>query len=140
MVSFRKLIEVALDQNGAESAETHDLRSSLDRAGRRRSNAGDVLVHIGGFQTVGRNEGVDVEAAGLRASALCAKDRSHVDMADCSRRNPWKDVLDLIVRQRRMLRSAQDSEYVRSRSPTFLMPDQSEIDLDSAPSASYTGN
>jgi hypothetical protein len=28
-----------------------------------------------------------------------------------------------------MLRSAQEGEYVRSRSPTFLMPDQGEIDL-----------
>jgi hypothetical protein len=61
-------------------------------------------------------------------------------MADCSGRNPWKDVLDLIVRQRRTLRSAQDSEYVRGRSPTLLMPDQSEIDLESPLSPSYTGN
>ena len=129
IVSFRKLIEIALDQNGAESAETHDLRSCLDRAGRRPSNAGDVLVHVGGFQTVGRNERVDVEAARLRAPALRTDDRSDVDMTDGSGRNPWKDVLDLIVRQRRTLRSAQDSEYVRSRSPTLLMPDQSEIDV-----------
>ncbi len=81
-------------------------------------------MRVGGFQTVGRNEGVDVEAARLRAG-----DRSDLDMADCSGRNPWKDVLDLVVRQRRMLRSAQDSEYVRSRSPTLLMPDQGEIDF-----------
>jgi hypothetical protein len=134
-VSFRKLIEVALDQNGAESAETYYLRSCLDRAGRRRSNAGDVLVHVGGFQTVGRNEGVDVESAGLRAD-----DRSDVDMTDGSGRNPRKDVLDLVVGQRRMLRSAQDSQYVRSRSPTLLMPDQSEIDVDRRPSPGYTGN
>jgi hypothetical protein len=92
-------------------------------------------VHVGGFQTVGRNEGVDVEAAGFRAD-----DRSDVDMADSSGRNPWKDVLDLIVRQRRTLGSAQDREYLRSRSPTLLMPDQSEIELVRRPSPGYTGN
>ncbi len=81
-------------------------------------------MHVGGFQTVGRNEGVDVEAARLRAG-----DRSDLDMADRSGRNPWKDVLDLVVRQRRMLRPAQDSEHVRSRSPTLLMPDQGEIEF-----------
>src|SRR5712692_5994138 len=149
-------MKVALDQNGAESAETHDFRSCLDRAGRRPSNPGDVVVHVRGFQTVGRNEGVDVEAARLcsddpRAGKLCAgnlriedrgiedrgiedrgiEDRADLDMADRSGRNPWKDVLDFVVRQRRMLRPAQDSEYVRSRPPTLLMPDQSEIDLHS---------
>src|SRR5439155_2282102 len=72
--SFRKLIEVALDQNGAESAETHDLGSCLDGTGRRLSNAGDVLLHVGGFQSVGRNEGVDVQAARLGAPALRADD------------------------------------------------------------------
>jgi hypothetical protein len=90
---------------------------------------------VSGFQTVGRNEGVDVEAARIPAG-----DRSGLDMADRSGRNPWKDVLDLVVRQRRMLRSAQDSEYVRGRSPTLLMPEQGEIDLDSPPSPGYTGN
>src|SRR5438046_2759063 len=104
MVSFRKLIEVALDQNGAESAETHDLRSCLDRAGRRPSNAGDVLVHVGGFQTIGRNEGVDVEATRLRPH-----DRFDVDMADCSGGNPWKDVLELVVRQPRTLRDRKST-------------------------------
>ena len=135
-LSLRKLIEVALDQNGAESAETHDLRSCLDRTGRRRSNPGDVLVHVRGFQTVGRNEGVDVEAASFRTADrriadLRIKDRAHLDMADHSGRNPRKDIPDLIVRQTRTLRSAQDSEYVRSRSPTLLMSDQSEIDVHS---------
>jgi hypothetical protein len=61
-------------------------------------------------------------------------------MADRSWRNPGKDILDLVIRQRRTLRSAQDSEHVRSRSPTLLMSDQSEIDLDSPPAPSYTGN
>ncbi|MBZ5603795.1 MAG: hypothetical protein LAO79_15960 [Acidobacteriia bacterium] len=132
---MRKLIEVALDQNGAESAETHDLRSCLDRAGRRLSNTGDVFVHVGGFQAVGRNEGVDVQAARLRAD-----NRTNVDMADCSGRNPRKNVLDLIVRQWRTLGSAQDSKYVCSCSPTLLMADQSEIDVDRPRSRIYTGN
>jgi hypothetical protein len=45
-----------------------------------------------------------------------------------------------VVRQRHTLRSAQDSEYVRGRSPTFLMPDQSEIEAHRPRSRSYTGN
>jgi hypothetical protein len=97
-------------------------------------------VHVGGFQTVGRNEGVDIEAAGFCSVDLRADYRADLDVADCSGRNPGKDVPDLIVRQRRTLRSAQDSEYVRSRSPTLLMPDQGEIDFDGRPSSSYTGN
>ena len=82
-MSFRKLIEVAFDQNGAESAETHNLRACLNRAGRRRSNAGDVFEHVGGFQTVGGNEGVDVEAAGF-----CIHARTDLNMADGPGRNP----------------------------------------------------
>src|SRR5712671_308359 len=65
-VSFGKLIEVALDENGTESAETHDLCSGLNRAGRRCSNAGEVFARVACVQAVGRNEGVDVEAARLR--------------------------------------------------------------------------
>src|SRR5208282_4912744 len=132
--SFRKLIEVALYQNGAESPETHDLRSRLDRASRRRSNPRDVLMHIGGFQAVGRNKGVDVKSARLRPHALRTNNRAHLDMADRSGRNPWKDVSDLIVRQRGTLPSAQHRKHVRGRSPTLLMPDQSEIDVHSPPS------
>jgi hypothetical protein len=37
-----------------------------------------------------------------------------------------------------MLRSAQHSEYVRSRSPTLLMANQGEVDLDSP--TGYTGS
>src|SRR6202030_2218314 len=114
IASFRKLIEVALDENGAESAETYDLRSCLDRTGRRLANAGDVLVHVGSFQTVGRNEGIDVDAVRFRVD-----NRSDVDMADCSGGNPGKDVLDLIVGQRRTLGSAQHRDYVGGRPPTF---------------------
>jgi hypothetical protein len=32
-----------------------------------------------------------------------------------------------------MLRTAQDREHVRSRSPTFLMPDEGEIELSPSP-------
>src|SRR5439155_1365093 len=123
--SFWKLIEVALDQNGAESAEAHDLSACLDGAGRRASNASDVFMHVGGFQTVGRNERVNVEATRLGSG-----NRSDVDMADRSGWNPGKDVLNLMVRQRGAVRPAQDSDYVRSGFPTFLMPDESKIDVD----------
>ena len=92
-------------------------------------------MHVGGFQTVGRNEGVDVEPARLRAG-----DRSDVDMADGSGRNPGKDVLDLVVGQRGTLGSAQDRDHVRGRSPTFLMADESEIDIDGLPWRGYTGS
>ena len=125
IVFFRKLVEIAFDQNGAESAEAHDFGSGLDRAGRGRSDASEVLVHIGGFQTVGRNETVDVQAARVSSSP-----RFDVDMADRSRRDPGKDVLDLVVGERCKFPSAQDSEDVRRRSPTLLMADQREIDLD----------
>jgi hypothetical protein len=60
IVSFRKLVEVALNQDGAESAETHDPRSGLNRACRGRSHAADILVHVRGLETVWGNEGVDV--------------------------------------------------------------------------------
>jgi hypothetical protein len=134
-VSFWKLIEVAFNQNGAESAETHYSRSGLNRAGRCVSHASDVLVHMSGLQTVRRNESVDVEAARLRTD-----DRSDLHMAHCSGGNPGKDVFDLIVGQSDTLGSAQDSENVRSRSPALLMPDQSEIDVDRPLSPGYTGN
>jgi len=55
-------------------------------------------------------------------------------VTDCPGRDPWQDVPDLVVRQRRTLGSAQDCEHIRSRSPTFLMSDQGEIYF------GYTGN
>jgi hypothetical protein len=61
-------------------------------------------------------------------------------MAYHSGRNPWKDILNLVVRQRRTLGSAKDSKYVRSRAPTLLMPDQREIGVDRPRSRSYTGS
>src|SRR5262249_33846983 len=132
---FRKLIEIAFNQDRTESAETYNLRPRLDRAGRCSADPGDVLVHVGRFQTIGRNKRVDVNAARLHPL-----DRSDIDMTECSRRNPRKDVLDLIVRQRRMLRSAHDSQHLRSRCPALLMSDQREIDLNRPPSPGYTGN
>jgi hypothetical protein len=134
-VSFGELIEIAFDQNGAESAEAHDLCSCVDRAGSRRSNAGDVLVHMASFQTVGRNEGVDVEAAGDGAGGS-----GDLYVADWSGRNPGKDVLDLVVGQRRVRGTAQESEHVGGRSPTFLVADQSEIDVAGRLWLGYTGN
>jgi hypothetical protein len=61
-------------------------------------------------------------------------------MADWSGRNPREDVLDFVVGNGCTVRSAQDRDYVGSGSPTFLMTDQGEIDIDRAPSAGYTGN
>jgi len=49
LVPLRKVIEIALYENGAESAEAYNLRSGLDRAGRGASNASDVLMHVRGF-------------------------------------------------------------------------------------------
>ena len=49
-------------------------------------------------------------------------------MAHHSGRNPGKDVLELVVRKRCVLRSAQCGENIRGRSPTLRMPDESEID------------
>lgn len=90
---------------------------------------------MGSVETVGRNKAIDVDAA-----RPCACDRCDLDMANCSGRNPWKDVLDLIVRQGRILRTAQDREYLRSCSPRFQMPDQGEIEIDRLTSRGYTGN
>jgi hypothetical protein len=104
------------------------------RTGRRLANAGDVLVHVGSFQTVGGNEGVDVEAARVRAD-----NRADLDMTNGSGRNPGKDVLDLVVRNRRTLRSAQHRDYVGSGPPTFLMADEGEIER-GLPWRVYTGS
>src|ERR1700733_9794585 len=59
-------------------------------------------------------------------------------MADRPGRDPGQNVFDLVVGQRRVLRPAQDRQHVRSRLPTFLMPDEGEIDR--SPSPGYTGN
>ena len=68
-----------------------------------------------------RNEGVDVHSACPRTT------HPNVDVANGSGRNPGKNVPDLVVRKRRMLRSTQDRDYGRGRLPTLLMPDQREI-------------
>jgi hypothetical protein len=54
-------------------------------------------------------------------------------MTDGAGRNPGKDVFDFVVGQRRVLRPAQYREHVRSRTPTFLVPNQGEIDLGRSP-------
>jgi hypothetical protein len=135
MVPFGKLIEVAFDQNGTESAEAHDFRSGLDRAGCRFADASDAFVHVRGFEAVGWNEGVNVDAVSGRAG--CGGD---VNVADGSGRNPREDIPDLLVRQRRVLWSAQHTDYGGGGSPTFLMADQSEIDVGRLRLRSYTGN
>src|SRR3954454_616365 len=66
---------------------------------------------------------------------LGVRDRFHRHPADSPGRNPWKDVLDLIVRQRLVLRSAQSGEHLGRRAPTLRMSDQCEIDL-----RRYTGS
>ena len=126
---FRKLIEVTLDQDGTETTETHNLCGCVDRTARCRANTSDVVAHVGVFKTVRSNERVDVKAACFRA---CSE--NHFDVTDCPGRDPWQDVADLVVGPRRALRSPQYCEDVRSRAPTLLMPDQSEIN------SSYTGN
>src|SRR5262249_36496202 len=73
---------------------------------------------------------VDVEAARLRVG-----DRFHLELADRARRNPRKDVSDLVVRHRRSLRSAQRGEHICRGSPGLGMSDQSEVDL-----RRYTGS
>jgi hypothetical protein len=61
-------------------------------------------------------------------------------MADSSGRDPGKDVLDLVVGQRRVLGPAEDADYIGGGSPTFLMADESEIDITRWRPRSYTGN
>jgi hypothetical protein len=61
-------------------------------------------------------------------------------MADSSGRDPGKDVLDLIVGQRRVLWTAQEADYIGSGSPTFLMADESEINVERSRLRSYTGS
>jgi hypothetical protein len=58
-----------------------------------------------------------------------AGDGCNFDVTDCPGRDPGQDVPDLVIRQRCTLGSTKNSEHVGSRTPTFLMPDQSEIDL-----------
>jgi hypothetical protein len=68
---------------------------------------------------------------------LRAANRIYLDMADRSRRNPRNNFPDLVLRQRRVLRSAQNGKNLRSRSPAFLVPDQREVQ-GAAPA--YTGS
>jgi len=67
-VSFRKLIEITLDEDGTETTETYDLRSCFDGASRCPANASGIVAQVGVFETVGRNEGVDIKAVRLGAT------------------------------------------------------------------------
>ena len=121
---LRELIEVALDEDGTETAETYDLRARFDGAGRRPANACGVVAQIGVCETVGRDEGVDIKTARFRAGDGC-----NFDVTDCPGRDPGQNVPDLVIRQRRTLGSTKNREYIGSRSPTFLVPDQGKIDF-----------
>ena len=93
-------------------------------------------MHVRGSQTIGRYERVDVNAA--RFHADCG---AYFNVADGPRRNPWQNVLDLVVGQRRKVRSAQNGDDVCGRSPTLLMPDEGEINrFDRSRTRGYTGN
>jgi hypothetical protein len=123
------MIEVAFDENRAETAETHNFRACLDGAGRRSPNTSKVLPRGSIAEAIRRYEGVNVYTTHLRTAR-----RSDLNMANGAGRNPWQDVSDLLIGQRDMAGSAQDCEYVRSRSPAFLMTDEGEIKF------GYTGN
>jgi hypothetical protein len=121
---LRELIEVALDEDGTEPAETCDPCARFDGAGRRPAYACSIISQMGICETVGRDEGVDIETMRFRAGDGC-----NFDVTDCPGRDPGQDVPDLVIRQRRTLGSTKDREYIGSRTPTFLMPDQSKIDF-----------
>jgi hypothetical protein len=60
--------------------------------------------------------------------------RCKLNMTNGAGWNPRQDVPYFLFRQWGMPGSAQGCEYVRSRSPAFLMTDEGEIDF------GYTGN
>jgi hypothetical protein len=126
---LRKLIDISFDENGAETAETHDFRTCFDSAGRRAPYTSKVVVHGNVAEAVRRYEGINVNTARRHATR-----RGDLDMTDGARWNPRQDAAYFLFRQWGMPGSAQDCEYVRSRSPTFLMTDEGEIDF------VYTGN
>jgi hypothetical protein len=123
-LSFRELIEVALDEDGTKTSETGDLCARFDGAGRCPAYACSVIAQMGVGETIGRDEGVDVETMRFRAGNGC-----NFDVTDCPGRNPGQNIPDFVIGQRRALGSAQDRKYAGSRSPTFLMPYQGKIDF-----------
>jgi hypothetical protein len=57
-----------------------------------------------------------------------AKHGTMVDVADRSRWKPGKDVLEVYVWNGRAAGPPQNGEYVRGRSPAFLMCDERKIE------------
>jgi hypothetical protein len=51
------------------------------------------------------------------------------DVTDWAGRDPGQDVTDLVIRQRDAPGPTKDRDYIGSRTPTFLVPDQSKIDF-----------
>jgi len=60
-------MEVAFEQNGTESSQAYDPRSSVDGAGGGGPNPADVVMDVFAIQAIGRNEAVDVEATRFRS-------------------------------------------------------------------------
>jgi hypothetical protein len=77
---------------------------------------------MGVCETVGRDEGVDVKTMRFRAGDGC-----NFDVTDCPGGYPGQNVPDLVVGQRRTLGPSKNREHIGHRTPTFLVPDQSEI-------------
>ena len=78
---FGKMIGVAFDEDGAETAETDNPRSRLDGAGGGVANPSDVFLSVLGPKTVRGDEGIDVDPMNAMA-----KHGTVVDVADRSRR------------------------------------------------------
>jgi hypothetical protein len=117
-----ELIEIAFDKDGTKTSKTRDLCARLDGTGRRSTNACCVLAQVGVCETVGRDEGIDIKTTRFRASDGC-----NFDVTDRPGRDPGQNVPDLVIRQRRTPGPTKDREDIGSRTPTFLVPDQSEI-------------
>jgi hypothetical protein len=121
---LRELIEIALDEDGTETSKTRDFCAYLDGTGRRPAYACSVIAQMGVRETVGRDEGVDVETTRFRAGDGC-----NFDVTDCPGRDPGQNVPDLVLGQRRTLGPTKNREDIGGRTPTFLVPDQCKIDF-----------
>ncbi len=60
-------MEVAFNQNGAESTQAHDPCSCVNRTGGGRTNPANVVVNVFAIQAIRRNEAVDVQATRFRS-------------------------------------------------------------------------
>jgi hypothetical protein len=121
---LRELIEITLDEDGTETSETGDLCARFNGTGCRRANARSVIEQVGICETVGGDEGVDVETVRFRAGDGC-----NFDVTEWPGRDPGQDIPNLVIRKRRAPGSAKNGEHIGHRTPTFLVADQSKIDL-----------